>query len=371
MFQPEKLKLTKRMTKQERITRITIAKNSDLLNALKKMDETVSKLLLVFDGSKFIGVLSVGDVQRAIISNKPLSTHVCDVMRKEITLATSYEDLETVKQRMLKHRTELMPVVDLNEDLVDVYFWDDFFQEKHLSNVEQLNIPVVIMAGGKGTRLKPITNIIPKPLIPLGEKPIIEEIVDRFYELGVTDFFLSVNYKHEMIKLHFDSLLLKKYKLNYVIEDIPLGTGGSLYLIKDQIKTTFFVSNCDIIINQDYSEIYKYHKAHENELTIVAALKYWTIPYGTLETKEDGELVSLKEKPEIVSKINTGMYILEPHLLQEIPDNTFWHITDLIERILERGGKVGVFPVSQGAWFDIGEWKEYNSTMKKLGFDFF
>lgn len=227
----------------------------------------------------------------------------------------------------------------------------------------------MIMAGGQGSRLKPITNIIPKPLIPIGDKPIIEIIIDKFSTLGVSNFYLSVNYKQEMIRFYFEGVENKSYNLNYFVEPYPLGTGGSLHLLKDKISSTFFVSNCDIIIDQDYYDIYDYHTSNKNELTIVAALRLMQIPYGTLESGENGELLALKEKPELTFMINTGMYILEPHLLNEIPENTFFHITDLIEKVKERRGRVGVFPVSEGAWMDIGEWKEYNKTMKRMGFE--
>jgi NDP-sugar pyrophosphorylase family protein len=262
---------------------------------------------------------------------------------------------------MLKYKAECMPVIDDNNQLVDVYFWEDVFKDEKETN-KKLNLPVVIMAGGKGSRMKPITNVIPKPLIPLGDKTIIEEIMDRFIRYACNDFFLSVNYKAETIK-HYFSQADFHYNILYFQEDKPLGTAGSLHLLKNKINSTFFVSNCDIIIEEDYAEIYDYHKSANNELTIVAALKHYPIPYGTIKTGENGSLLSLDEKPELTFKINSGMYILEPHLLKEIPENTFFHITDLIEKIKKRNGNIGVFPVSQNSWKDIGTWDEYLSNI--------
>ena len=138
-----------------------------------------------------------------------------------------------------------------------------------------------------------------------------------------------------------------------------MGTIGSLSLIKEKINQTFFVTNCDILIEQDYSEILDYHRANGNEITIVAALKHIPIPYGIVETGENGQLMELKEKPELTFKINSGMYVLEPHLLKEIPENTFLHITELIDKIRCRKGNVGVFPVSEKSWKDIGDWNLY------------
>ena len=153
-------------------------------------------------------------------------------------------------------------------------------------------------------------------------------------------------------------------KLTYFTEDKPLGTIGSLYLIKKELNKTIFVSNCDIIIEEDYYDIYKYHKANNNDITVVSAIKHIEIPYGVMETKEGGNLISMTEKPEFTFQINTGMYILEPHIIQRIPDNEFYHITDLIEEINKKG-KVGVFPIPEKSWHDIGQWKEYTKTLEQ------
>ncbi len=224
------------------------------------------------------------------------------------------------------------------------------------------------MAGGKGARLKPITNIIPKPLIPIGDKPIIELITDSFVKAGVTNFYVSVNYKKEMIIRYFEEIPDKSYSMNFFTETEPLGTAGSLSLLKEELKDTFFVTNCDILIKQEYTEILEYHREHHNEITLVAAIKHYSIPYGTLETGVGGSLTSFREKPELQYLVNAGMYILEPHLLNDIPEHTFFHITDLIAIVKNRGGNVGVFPVSEGAWMDIGEWKEYDKTVARMGF---
>lgn len=338
--------------------------------ALKKMDSEGVKLLFVFDENRFESLLSIGDIQRAIINNFPLETKVSAVLRKEIDFATIDERVESIKSRMLMGRAELMPVLDEKGQLVDVVFWEDIFPERAIPK-DKINLPVVIMAGGKGTRLKPLTNIIPKPLIPIGDKSIIEDIIDNFVEIGCERFYISVNYKAEAVKHHFSQIESKRYEVVFFQEKRPLGTAGSLHLIKGEINTPFFVSNCDIVINEDYSEIVKYHQRNKNELTIVSALKSFSIPYGIIETQQNGELTAITEKPELNFQINSGMYLLEPNLLNEIPENTFFHITDLIEKIRDRGGKVGVFPVSEKSWVDIGDWQEYlkNINLKKSNYE--
>lgn len=351
------------MSIQNKILELRIQKSDSMIKALKQMDLAEKKLLLVFDNKNFVNVISIGDIQRAIISNLPLTTPIEKIIRADTKIASNQDSFETIKRIIYENRIECMPVVDENKVLVDVYFWEDIFGKEEKRQLQKLNLPVIIMAGGKGTRLKPLTNVIPKPLIPLGEKTIIEEIMDRFMEVGCDIFFLSVNYKAKTIKHYFDQLNSHQYNIKYFQEEKPLGTAGSIYIIKNQIDTTFFVSNCDIIIEEDYSEILRYHRDNNNELTIVSALKHYPIPYGTVMTKKDGLLLELKEKPELTFQINTGFYILESHLLDEIPENEFFHITQLIENIRNRDGRVGVFPVSEGSWKDIGKWDQYLSLV--------
>jgi len=348
---------------KKKIEDIKIDGSESILSALKKMDQTYRRLLLVFEGGIFINVLSIGDIQRAIIRNQSLETPVREILRQETRIAHTGQSYYEIKNLMLKYRAECMPVVNDSQQLQDVYFWEDVFTEQEKPVKTELNLPVVIMAGGRGTRMKPLTNVIPKPLIPLGEKTIIEEIMDRFLPYECTNFFLSVNYKADTIK-HYFKQIEHPYNISYFQEDKPLGTAGSLHLLKNEINTPFFVTNCDIIIEEDYAEIYNYHKENHNELTVVAALKHYPIPYGTIETGDNGLLKKLSEKPELTFKINSGMYILEPNLLKEIPEDKFFHITQLIENIIKRHGKVGVFPVSKGSWKDIGNWNEYLQKIK-------
>ncbi len=349
------------------IQQVSIQKERSLHSALKQMDEINRKLLIVLnEDDSFFSLLSIGDIQRAIIRNLPLNTHVSEIVRQDITVAHPEDNLEKIKERMKIRRNEFMPVIDRQNRIIDVIFWDNLFEEKRsaLPEDKELNLPVVIMAGGRGTRLAPLTNVWPKPLIPINKKTIIEDIMDKFVEVGCNEFYLSVNYKAEVIKQYFENLNSPCYKISYIQEKKPLGTAGSLYLLRDKIHATFFVSNCDILINDDYAAIYEYHKTNHNEITMVGAMKSFPIPYGTIETGEGGQLKSIQEKPELSFKINTGMYILEPDLLHEIPEDEFFHITTLIEKLHNEGRKVGVFPISEGSWNDIGSWQEYLLQVK-------
>lgn len=337
---------------------------STIIQNLKKMDEIRRKLLIVIENGKYLGLLSIGDIQRAIINNSDLNFPIISIMRNDYMIASPTDSIDQIKRRMLQIRSEFMPVIDGNGNIIQLYFWEDLFGENKIGPSSMINLPIVIMAGGFGTRLRPLTSVLPKPLIPIGDKTMLEEIFDRFSNYGCKDFFISVNYKADLIKYYIQNQKLP-FNIEYLEEDKPTGTAGSLSMLKTKINSTFFVTNCDILIEQDYSEILDYHRENNNEITIVAALKHYPISYGTIETCENGKLVQLIEKPELTFKINSGMYILEPHLINEIPKDQLFHITHLIEQIKERQGKIGVFPVSEGSWNDIGNWDEYFKFIKK------
>lgn len=343
---------------------ITIKKESTILSALKQMDEVGFKLLIVINNDLYSGLISIGDIQRSIIKNIDLNESIISIMRDDYIVSKPTDSIDDIKSLMLKIRSEFMPVVDKQKRIVKVHFWADLFSSKESKPFKRFKLPVVVMAGGFGTRLRPLTYILPKPLIPIGEKTMLEEIFDRFGKYGCSEFLISVNYKAELIKYYIKNQNLP-YEVSYFEEEKPMGTAGSLSLLKNKIKSTFFVSNCDILIEQDYSEMLEYHKQNTNEITIVAALKHYPIAYGTIETAEDGLLKELTEKPELTFKINSGMYILEPHLIDEIPANGIFHITHLIEKLKTEGRKVGVFPISQNSWLDIGTWDEYMYVLGK------
>lgn len=344
---------------QDKIRHLKIPKGNTLLQAMKQMDLQHTKMLLVFDSERFTGIVTLGDIQRAIINNLALSSSISSISDTGKEFALSDDTIEEIKQKMFAMRCEYMPVIDKKGELINVIFWKDVFPSRIIHEKAKLNLPVIIMAGGRGLRLKPLTNVLPKPLIPIGDKTILENIMDSFVEVACQEFYISVNYKAEVIKHYFEILQNKNYHISYFHEVKPLGTAGSLHLLKDKIDTTFFVSNCDILIEQDYAELLEYHRSNNNELTMVAAIKSYPIPYGIITTTENGILESVEEKPDLTFKINTGFYILEPHLIDEIPQNEFYHITFLIEKLLKKKRRIGVFPISENCWKDIGDWNDY------------
>lgn len=350
----------------KRVKSIIVDANKTIIQTMKVMDDRKTKSLLVFSNEHFVGMITNGDLQRAIIANKPFDTTIGTIVDNSRKKYAHIDDNEEhIKTWMLEVRAEMMPVVDSTGKLTKVIFWNDLYDEARKDNREEINLPVVIMAGGKGTRLKPITNVIPKPLIPVGDKTILEEIMNQFETIGCQKFYMSINYKSDMMRFYLDQLD-HHYNIDFFEEPKPLGTIGSVSMLKGKISTPFFVSNCDIIIDQDLRDVYEYHLNNRNDLTIVTAVKSFKIPYGVIETGEDGLMTGLQEKPEQTYMINTGVYILNPELIDEIPEGQFFHITHLMDNIKTRGGRVGCFPVSEHSWHDMGEWPEYLKMISVL-----
>lgn len=330
-------------------------------HAMRIMDDLDCKLLIVIEDNKFKSLLSIGDIQRAIIAGAVLDSSINTILRSKVLVGRPSERLESVKAKMLNFRLEFYPIVNDSKEIVDCYYWKDLFSEEP-PVFNSFSCPLVIMAGGKGTRMRPLTYVVPKPLIPIGNVSLIEEIMNRFAKYGERKLFVSVNYKADIIKYHLKDSIHSK-NISYFKEQKPLGTAGSLKLIEKELKETFIVHNCDILIDTDYSEMIDFHESNNFDLTLVAALKEVDIPYGTVETSEGGILKAMKEKPELNFFVNSGLYVCEPIVLEYIPANEFFHITELIDKLRSNGKKVGVYPVSSGSWKDIGNWTEYLKTI--------
>lgn len=347
-----------------KISRISIDFTTTILQSLEKMDMEGVKSLIVMKNESFLGLLTIGDIQRAIIRGISLNSTIDHILNQTKIYADQNDDIATIKEKMYRLKAECMPVLSDKGELVDVLFWKDLFGINQNDTRSKINLPVVIMAGGKGTRLLPLTNVIPKPLIPLNEKTILEMIMDQFQEIGCSRFYMSVNYKYEILRYYIDNLE-ESYDIEFFKEEKPLGTIGSVSLLKNKINTPFFVSNCDILIDQDYRDVYEYHRQNNNMITIVTAIKSYKIPYGVIETANNGEFANLSEKPEISYMINTGVYLLNPEVIEMIPEDHFYHITQLIDKAKDAGRRIGCFPVSEKSWTDIGDWDEYLKYIKR------
>lgn len=337
---------------------------------MRQLEDTAQKILFVVsDGGFLVGTLTDGDIRRWILAGGDLHDSIENVCNKEPYRVEQGYDLSHVRKLMLENTIGCVPVVSDTNRVVDLLFWESVFTDgSEHKPPRPIDLPVVIMAGGKGTRLDPFTRVLPKPLIPLGDKTVIERIIDSFLRFGVSTFYLSVNNKSRIIKSYFEELN-PSYAVKYIEEDSPLGTAGSLRYLCDSLDGSLIVTNCDIILDTDYSELVDFHNGNENDITIVVSLKNYHIPYGICEIADGGELVRITEKPEYNFLVNTGMYVLRGEVLCLIPENEMFHMTHLIERVKETGGKVAVFPVSDKAWLDTGEWAEYRKALKQFEAD--
>jgi dTDP-glucose pyrophosphorylase len=331
-----------------------------MLEAMELLDKVAKKVLFVVQKGKFAAAITDGDVRRWILKKGNLNAKVKDIANYNPKFLFE-KDKTKAKEYMKKHSIEALPIVDENRDIISVVLWND----EEIETNKNLNAPVVIMAGGLGTRLYPHTKILPKPLIPIGEIPIVEHIMNRFNRYGSKDFFLIVNHKKNMIKAYF-SELEKEYVINYIDEDKPLGTGGGLSLLKGKIDTTFILSNCDILIEEDYEKIYKFHKKEQNLITMVCSLKNIKIPYGVIEVSENGEIENMKEKPELSFITNTGMYIVEAKVIEELEKNIAIGFPNIIEKYKQAGEKIGVYPISEYSWLDMGQPEEMEEMRRRL-----
>lgn len=350
----------------ESVNPFLISKEATVKDAMKQMKNIGQKVIFVIDeNNKLFGALSDGDIRKWILSEGKLTENVHKVCNQQPRSVSHGHHEEHIKGLMLDRKIECIPVISEDNEVVNVITWDEIFAGKIAKHREKIQIPVVIMAGGKGSRLDPFTKILPKALIPIGEKPIVEIIMDNFGEFGVREFYVSVNHKARMIRSYFEEHN-SKYKVHYIEEEKPLGTAGSLKLLENEVSGSILVTNCDIIVESDYSDLVNFHKENKNDMTLVVSHRHYVIPYGICEIENGGQLKSIKEKPEYDLLVNTGMYVLESDMLKHLPENERFDITDLIEKAKAEGCKIGVFPISEKSWIDIGQWDEYHKAIEQF-----
>ena len=348
--------------------KLLISDDISIIDAFKRLDETAGKALLVVGAENILlGSLTDGDIRRYLLSGNRLEDNISGAFKRNpIFILDEEYSVETARKILLRYKLSLLPIVDKTHRVVNVVFWDKLFDEDNITRMKRkrrIHVPVVIMAGGKGTRLDPFTKILPKPLIPVGDKPVIELIMDKFHECGMQDFHITLNHRSKMIRAYFEEFKTK-YSINYIDEEQPLGTAGGLRFLPHTVKGPIFVSNSDIIIEEDYAKILNFHNRNKNVITIVASIKNYDIPYGVCEIENGGVLKNINEKPSYSFLVNTGMYILNSSVLALIPKGEFYHITDLIQDAKSKGNKVGVFPISEKSWIDIGEWEKYKKALE-------
>lgn len=351
--------------KTEQLLPYFINKSNTVVEALQKIDLNSKQILFVVDSNrKLEGIITDGDIRRWLLKTGELQGTVSEFMNTAPKVIYR-KDVKSAVKFMKNAKITALPVITSKGIVSDIIFRDDIDKIEENSCGKLNDVSVVIMAGGRGTRLYPYTKILPKPLIPIGDIPIMERIISKFRDANVKVFYATVNYRKGMIKSYFNDMT-KDYTINYVEEDKPLGTAGSLKLLPKRFDKPFIVTNCDILIHADYNDIYKYHMDSGNELTIVSALKNIVVPYGVIHSSENGAVESMEEKPKLSYFVNTGMYILNPNLVDDIPKDEFFHMTDLADKLMKEGRRVGMYPISEDSFLDMGEFEEMHRMEEKL-----
>lgn len=344
-----------------KLEKFIVDKSCSLEETMKMIDANSIGAALVCDGPKLFGTATDGDIRRYLLAGGSLKEPICKAVNREPYFVRE-EERYLADSIMDEKEIAVMPVVNDRHELVDIIFSRP---GKNDHKKEDIHIPLVIMAGGKGTRLWPYTNILPKPLIPIDGITITEQIMNRFSGYGCDEVYMIVNYMKNFIKSYFKEKEVKQ-TIHFIEETSFLGTGGGLRYLKGKVDGTFFMSNCDVLLDCSYAQMLEAHKNNGNIITMICAKKNLVIPYGTIEIGDRQQILSMKEKPKIAYNINTGVYIIEPEFLNLIPENKTIHLPQLIELAMKESKRAGTFLIDDSQWMDMGQMEELEQMKYKI-----
>lgn len=337
--------------------------NQDIKYSLIKLEKNLEKCLVVVNSKNILkGTLTDGDIRRAILKGADTNSKIGKyIKRKPFYLrnknfSKNNKNKKAIVQEAIRKikddNIDVIPLVDKNNKVIEIILNRNF--NKYLVIEKKLkNVPALIMAGGQGKRLKQFTNYFPKPLVPIENTTATEHIINSFKKYGVKNFFISLNYKKNLIKSYFRENKIKN--LHFLEEPKALGTAGSIGMLKGKIKNDFFIINCDTILSINLENFYDYHKKNNYNITLVAAAKNFKLSYGSCEIKKNGQLKKILEKPSMNYLVSVGLYLFKPEIIKLVSRNKFLGMDDLIKKVKKKGGKVGVFPISEGNWYDTGQ----------------
>lgn len=340
-----------------------INKKNSIEEAMKKIKINGSRTLLVIEkNSRLIGTLSEGDIQKALIINSDVSVNISKIYNKKPkNIKEGNIENSDIANIFIEGQYGILPVVDKNKKLKKIITWSDIFRPDK-NHIKLKNIDVVIMAGGKGERLRPYTQILPKPLVPINNKPMLEHIIENFQYFNFNKFHLILNHQANLIKSYFDNIK-KNLKINYIKEPKVLGTAGGLRYLNKISSDDFIVANCDTLFKINYAKLYKYHKQNNNLMTVVVSNSRHTFQYGFCKTNKN-KLLSIVEKPKFNFTVNTGLYLFNKKIIKLIPKGKKFDMTDLIKKCLDIKKNINVFKISPSSWNDLGQIKEFTKISK-------
>lgn len=331
-----------------------------LVQAIELLDKGAKRILLVTaPDDTLLGTLTDGDVRRALINKMDLSIHASAVMNSSPRCATTRWSKTRLLSFMEKTDLLQLPILDDNHKVVGICFLYDLLKRPRIDN------PVCIMAGGFGTRLKPLTDICPKPMLKIGDKPILEIILEKFIAAGFWDFYISTHYKGEMIKDYFGDGKDRDVQIHYLSEPVPLGTAGSLSLLpSEEIRAPLILMNGDLLTNLDFLSLLSAHESTEADLTVCLRQYEHQVPFGVVNT-EGGWIRSIVEKPLHKYHVNAGIYVIAPHVLSRIVYGQKIDMPTLVSDLLNERKPVGYFEISED-WLDIGRLDDFQRAQKLM-----
>lgn len=340
-------------------SKLFIKRSLSIKDSFKVLNKTAKKTLIVIDDfNKLLGTLSNGDLRKAILKGKKLNNKIDSIFNKKCSFFKEnlIPNNKKIKNIFLSKGIDLIPVVNSKKKITRVIFPGSTLQTHKIRKKIKFN--AVIMAGGKGTRLQPFTHILPKPLIPIRKKPVIEHIINKVNDFNPEKIFITVNYKSKILKAFFEELK-PRLNIELIFENKALGTCGSLRKIKIKKNYPILLLNCDTLLNLNLQNVIREHINKSNDMTIVVSKKNFKMPYGVCETSSDKILKKFIEKPNYQFSINTGVYVISKKMIKLIPKNKKFDITGLIKRGKLKKDKIGVFETDLNSWQDVGNWKNY------------
>ena len=338
------------------LSKFVIYPEDRLIDCLKKIEINGSGELIVINTKlKLLGSISDGDIRRSLLSKKPIVKNIKNIFNKKPIFFRNIKNDLKAKSFLMSKNISLLPIVNNKMKIVKILSKKDF-ELTHKKNKNS----VVIMAGGKGLRMKPFTNIFPKALLPYKDSTIIEVIIDKFISENFNKIVIPTGFKSNLLIKHLKNEGYTNIKFSK--ESKPLGTIGGLKLVEQDLSQSFFLTNCDTYINANFTDLLNFHENNKNKITVVSAIQEQKIDFGICDLDRNKNLKKIIEKPTFKRLLNTGLYVLNKSILKNIPKNKYFNTTDLINQCLKKKHKIGIYPIALEDWRDVGNWGDYNKN---------
>ena len=339
---------------------IVVSKSTSLKEALKIIDKSSKQICLVLDDSrKLLGTISDGDIRRALLNNISLDDTVESIYFENPTVVNVNDSKETILNICKIKKIHQIPVVDNDNNIVGLEILDELIGSSTKSN------KVVLMVGGLGSRLRPLTETTPKPMLPVGGKPILQTIVEKFVSYGFVNIVMCIGYKSQIIQDYFKDGSKLGAKIEYVLEDQRMGTAGALSLLNEEQKPKepFFVMNGDLLTNVNFEHLLEFHIQNYSKATMCVREYDFQVPYGVVKL-ENGKIKEIQEKPMHKFFVSAGIYMLDVSCLKLVPDNKFYDMPTLFEKLIQMNKNIVSFPLRE-YWLDIGRIEEYEKANRE------